>query len=857
MSRYHPRWNLGPVFAAMEQVKVRCFINDGSVFSDRFLWRPDLVEEIREAFWAGADSDKDTYIDRLESQMKLVTTEGRQLMAELNWLLQIFITSSKPATKRKQIQLMWSWSGEALPETHPMLTDEVLIGIGHPGAAFSTMRWRELAYLFDIVVQFKKLNGELRKKTLSDPWIFSEWLASVPRDGYRQFRHMIRYLFFPDTFERIVVSENKRKFVHQFLGDDMESLNNLDDVALDKKIFEARVKMEAEAVNEPFDFYRASKKLEEEKEALSEEVPSNISREHILMAIDRIEKEGVPAGAQSSTYDLVLHDKRYPPKLVVSWANGFANGEELDRSTFGGGKNTPCFKLLAKEGFTIEPKSQPINSNIYRILSEYSKSRREPLAEHPLALLIRKEFPNLVKETIFERDDVIKVSGTKFIGSWAHVPWTAVLDTRITETTQRGVYIVLLFSENGDQVFLTVAQGVSDQTQADNEANRDAILVELDIPAGYSKGPLDGSRLGMSGKAKSYAASVVFYKAFGREDLPDENQIETELMQLRQFLAQVAENDQLMSLYGHAVINSEEAIDEEPETQPYSLEEAMDGLFMEDHRVRQILQNLRTKKNIILQGPPGVGKTFVSKRLAYALMEAKDSARIGMVQFHQSYSYEDFIQGYRPTGAGFQLRDGVFYRFCKKAQQDPDNDYVFIIDEINRGNLSRIFGELMMLIEHDKRGPEWAMPLTYMDETDDHFYVPVNLHMIGMMNTADRSLAMVDYALRRRFSFINLEPAFNSPKFTQYMEKQGADTTIISHIVSRLSALNTRIAADKTNLGPGFCIGHSFFCTKPMNNIFDEDWYTRIILSEIKPLILEYWFDDQDTAETIVADLLA
>ena len=857
MSRYHPRWSLEPAFVAMDEVKERCFINDGSVFGDGSLWRAELIEEIREAFWAGVDSDKDKYIDKLEEQMKLVSKDGKKLMAELNWLLQVFITSSKAKTKRNQVRLMWSWSGEELPEGHPMLSDEVLIGSGNPGAAFNTMRWRELVFLFDIVVQFKKLDLSEREKTLSDPWLFSEWLSAVPRDGYRQFRHMIRYLFFPDTFERIVVSKNKRQFIHQFLGDDLESLNNLDDVALDKKIFEARVKMEAEASDEPFDFYRASKQLEEEKEAKSEEVPSNITRENLLKAIERIDTEGVPSGAQSSTYDLVHSEKRYPPKLVVSWANVFANGDELDRATFGGGKNTPCFKLLEKEGFTVERKSQPIKGSLYRILSEYSQARREPLAEHPLALLIRKDFPELVKDTVFDTDESIKVAGTKFIGSWANVPWTAVLDTRITDTTQRGVYIVLLFSEGGDQVFITVAQGVSDQTQSDNDTNRKAILETLDVPAGYSPGPLEGSRLGVSGKAKSYAASVVFYKAFGREDLPSESHIEKELLTLRKFLTQVVANDNLMSLYGQVAMDSDEALDEEPETQPYSLEEAMDGLFLEDQQVRQILQHLRTKKNIILQGPPGVGKTFVSKRLAYALMEAKDPDRVGMVQFHQSYSYEDFIQGFRPSGEGFQLKNGVFYQFCKKAQQDPDNDYVFIIDEINRGNLSKIFGELMMLIEHDKRGPEWAMPLTYADEGDPPFYVPANLHLVGMMNTADRSLAMVDYALRRRFSFIDLEPAFSSAKFKDYMVKMGAAESIITRIVARMSALNARIAADKANLGSGFCIGHSFFCSPPIDGEFNEAWYRGIIQAEIEPLVREYWFDDQDTADSIVADLLA
>lgn len=274
----------------------------------------------------------------------------------------------------------------------------------------------------------------------------------------------------------------------------------------------------------------------------------------------------------------------------------------------------------------------------------------------------------------------------------------------------------------------------------------------------------------------------------------------------------------------------------------YTDSDFLNEVFMSASELQRLKSLLRNKKNIILQGAPGVGKTFTAERLAYTLMGVVDKQRVEMIQFHQNYSYEDFILGYKPNSdGGFELKHGVFYKFCKKALNTPDKEFFFIIDEINRGNLSKIFGELLMLIENNYRDKE--IKLAY---TDELFTVPGNLYIIGMMNTADRSLALIDYALRRRFSFFEMAPGFATEGFKSYMASLANEK--FNKVIAGIQTLNEVICKDDS-LGNGFCIGHSYFCGQKE---FNQEWLENVIEYDIEPMLKEYWFDDVPKYESHV-----
>jgi len=722
---------------AAEYWKQRCLLEDGSVLGANQLWTAAHIAELGKYFVDSPDEGDRTFLEKLKDQLAPASLRARQLAAEMLWVLMLIISKSNTgtSTKRQLVRTVWGWSGEDMTDTAQMLGTPLEEGAANTGTAYNTRRWREMGFLIRMAAALKEMAADARGKLLSDPWAFGEWVDRLQPTEKPQFRHVVKFLLFPDQYERICTGHHKREILAALKGQRMADLRKESHTAIDRALFELRKELSKQYETEDLDFYHPP-----------------------LRSLWRDEEPGLGPDEESP---------------VRFWK-------------VAPGSNAQIWEQCRRGGYIAMGWEEP-GSALGLTREQYMKQQESYRSNHPEYEVDRSAQAWKFAQ-IAEGDRIVANRGTSEVlgigtvtGPYYHTPESYGHRLSVKWNTTRSVTV----DEQGwRRTLIEISERkfrqIEEQALQGNE--------DKDLP-------------------------------------PPPEQEESKTPEVR-----------------------------EPDP-PYEIENALADLFLPMEVLETILETLRAKKNVILQGPPGVGKTFFSTRLAFALMGTASPNRLRMVQFHPSYSYEDFVQGFRPGATGFELREGAFLSFCRRAAKNLGEKYVFIIDEVNRANLSKVFGELMMLIEPDKREEKWAVPLAYAPPDTKAFYVPPNVFLIGMLNTADRSLAVVDYALRRRFAFFDLEPALETEAFKEHLAERGVGDPVASRIVRRISDLNKRIASDATNLGPGFRIGHSYFCGGSLGSLSAEAWYLRVINTELAPLIREYWFDDPIEADKIVTML--
>lgn len=687
MSRFCGDMDAEAVLNAAEIWKKDSLINGESVFGFGKIWTPENIQELITHYVDNLDDGSGNFVEKLEKQLEPASDDAKTLCAEIMWVMLLCPSNIGPAKKRDNVEIILSWAGRSLPENPSVIGDKALAGIGSGGTAYSNLRWKELVYAVLLFKRFLAEDQSGRLKLLTNSEALARFCEQIPENDNRQFRHMILYLLFPDSNERIFGNRDRYKILQNFKLIEQKDARKMSAFQVDLKIAEIRAEQQAQFPETDLDWY--------------------------------------------------------VPPLKALWQNTTKSDASTDQTIY------PTLITFLEQAHTDDLRT--------------------------------KDYPG--------RHAGLTMRVSFGAGNQAHVPWLALLGPG--QRPMKGINPVYLYFRA--EKILILAKGVSAANPpAINWAvEEETQTVDEFFQTEYHK------------PAIRYGGSYV-HAVYDLAEPLDQEQVDSDLAELIEEyndtlgLSQQEEPENSISEplpSGYAP--------EKESAQTVSTETVMADVFMSRERIDQVLALLHRKKNIVLQGPPGVGKSFIAKRFAYALMKAKDPNRIEMIQFHQSYSYEDFVQGYRPSDAGFELENGLFHQFCAKAAADPERPYVFIIDEINRGNLSKIFGELLLLIESDKRGTDWQVPLTYSKNLSERFFVPENLYLIGLMNTADRSLAIVDYALRRRFAFVDLVPEYRSEGFARQLKKAGADDRMITKITTRMMALNQRISRDTANLGPG------------------------------------------------------
>lgn len=825
MSRYNPRHNIEPLLKAADEWKQRCLTQDSGLFEDGGYWNTTYLAELDEHFIQNPLEGNENFAEKLQLQLANATSNAIKLMAELNWLLLLFSSNIKPATKRELVRSIWEMNGDKLPETW-LLEDATLSGAGSTGTGFNTLRWRELVFLIETLSAYKSLNDEQRQPLLNSPWAFADWLDNLPGADVRQFRHILCFLMYPDSFEHSSVGRDKKEVLRVMANLPKSKLKKMPYREVDEALLELRNKLEAES-GEPID-YHASPWVDQwrptpgtwlmawnpnnwswdsfqddrlriasgENVTLPWRTSSSLPREGDSFFLVRLGQDPKGLIARGNVASEPYDDDHYNPELAQQGEK--AKYIDITLTDLRDPKADSFISMADLKSLTADSQNWTPQASGIEIKSLSAKTVTKLWNQLPAVKVIKDSKPSSTQEAIHIARPVNQIfygpPGTGKTHRWrSHLQ--PKYESKATHV-QTGEWLEEQLANTS--WWETVALALTDLTERNLSTTVNDLLIH---PYFKAKARVQGRADSPNLRAQCWAA-----------------------------------------LQSHAVLNSQ-TVNYAPEKRqpPLIFDKQPGGQWIFTGDWEEAGEGLREQAKKLEQGPQS------------------DNARIKRhltVTFHQSFSYEDFVEGIRPqtteAGISYEVRDGLFKAFCNRAKQDPNQRYALFIDEINRGNISRIFGELITLIEPDKRawwnsegqlveGIEVILPYS-----SERFGVPKNLDIYATMNTADRSIALMDAALRRRFHFVEIMP---EPK--QIAGNQGdgyipdGDGGLLS-LRGLLSAINLRL---RYLLHRDQTFGHAFFM-----EVKDLDSLRQVLVYDIIPMLTEYFYDDWKQIRRVLAD---
>jgi 5-methylcytosine-specific restriction protein B len=732
MSRYCGEHESRPILEAAQHWKLAALIGEGSVFSNRKLWTKPGFQALDRHFVQNLEEGEGTFLSKLKHQIGSAPNEAKQLAAEMCWVLGLCPSNTGPNQKRENIRTIWSWSGETLAADSPWLSSPVLTGVGSAGPAFNFHYWRELVFLIRFATAFQALTVDERQRLLASEWDFGTWLMQIPEAEARQFRHMLLYLLFPDSFERIFGQQDRKKIVQAFAGAATYENVRDDPLAIDRTLLELRRKLESENPTTDLDFYLPPLKTRWQSGGSTfTESTEQITAAHVVRALEEIDLNGVPRSAQSTTYDLIHAAKRYPPKYALALAAKYANGVELDRGEFSGGDETPAFGVLRDLGFNIERKDA-IPNLLTKFLAQAQAGR------------------DLSVQGYLEKYRGLKVRVSFGKGNFARIPWVAFLAEG--QEVSQGIYPVLLFFR--EQKVLLVCYGVSEENTPTHTWGdlASTATVEAWFQSRYGHDP---DRYGESYVVTAYEiGNELPIVAFNRDLDQLIEKYRTALGTGQQ--VRVGKGAQEKSANSSATVDLPLAVS--------SFAEALHKShvsFGSNHTaiVTAFIGSLLAKPLLILTGLSGSGKTQIALRFGDWL--GADKLHVAAVR--PDWTGPDALLGYvdgLKSGlngqAAWHVPDPL--KFILRAAGDPKHPYLLLLDEMNLAHVERYFSDVLSGMESGQRcipnlkmgkDGEWRMS----PGEESHLPFPRNVWVVGTVNVDETTYMFSPKVLDRANTF--------------------------------------------------------------------------------------------------------